>query len=173
MNVKQVVLTAETSEIAEEVLTIVPSAIGPRLGADTQKVIAATKRGEWTRNADGTVEAAGISVEEGEYSLVLRPRDEHSSRALSDGAGVVELDLETTGALEREGLARDLVRLVQAHRRDVGLHISDRVHLVLTLPEDMALAAQEHEDWIMEQTLATEMDVTTGPTLAIELSVSE
>jgi isoleucyl-tRNA synthetase len=175
VNVKEVVLTAETSVIAEEVMTIVPSVIGPRLGADTQKVIAAVKRGEWTLKDDGTVEAAGITVAVGEYSLVLRPRDEHSARALGDGAGVVRLDLETTAELENEGLARDLVRLVQAHRRDEGLHISDRVHLVLALPEDMALAAQEHRDWIMEQTLATEMQVTAGePTepVSIELTVS-
>jgi isoleucyl-tRNA synthetase len=170
VNIKQVVLTSDTSVIAQEVLTIVPSVIGPRLGAETQKVIAAVKRGEWTRAGDGTIEAAGVSVREGEYSLVLHPSDEHSARALTEGAGVVSLDLDTTEELELEGLARDLVRLIQAARRDAGLHISDRIHLRLTLPEDMAIATEHHRAWVMEQTLAVDLEVTAGPSIEIDLS---
>jgi isoleucyl-tRNA synthetase len=169
MNIKQVVLTSDTSEIAQEVLTIVPSAIGPRLGAETQKVIAAVKRGEWTRAGDGTIEAAGVSVRESEYSLVLHPRDEHSARALTDGAGVVSLDLDTTEELELEGLARDLVRLIQAARRDAGLHISDRIHLRLTLPDEIARATEQHRAWVMEQTLAVDLEVSAGPSVDIDL----
>ena len=49
----------------------------------------------------------------------------------------MKLDTETTEELEREGLARDVVRLVQSARRDAGLHISDRIHL-------RALVARAH-----------------------------
>jgi isoleucyl-tRNA synthetase len=172
VNVKRVILTSDTDEIADQVLTVVPSQIGPRLGAQTQQVITAVKRGEWTRGQDETIEAAGVTLHEGEYSLVLRPRDEHSGRALSDGAGVVSVDLETTEELEQEGLARDLVRLVQAARRDAGLHISDRINLRLTLPEDMARAAEQHRTWIMDQTLAVTLEVTVGSSVEIDLDAT-
>ena len=165
-------LTRDTSEIAQEVLTIVPSVIGPRLGADTQKVIAAIKRGEWKRQLTDRSKLPGISVHQGEYSLVLHPSDERSARALADGAGVVSVDLVTTEALEREGLAGDLVRLVQAARRDAGLHISDRIHLMLTLPEDMAEAARHHRIWLMEQTWRWTWNVTVGPSVEIDLSAA-
>jgi isoleucyl-tRNA synthetase len=172
VNVKEVVLTTDVEGIASEVLTVVPAAIGPRLGKDTQKVIGAVKRGEWVRKADGSVEAAGIVLEDGEYTLVLQPVDDRCSKALSNRAGVISLDLETDGELEREGLARDLVRLVQAARRDAGLHISDRIDLNLVLTPDMAEGAEAHRAWVMEQTLATTMSVEIGSANDIELSVA-
>ena len=45
--------------------------------------------------------------------------------------GVVALDVEVTPELEAEGLARDLVRAVNEARRTEGLHVSDRIHLVI------------------------------------------
>jgi isoleucyl-tRNA synthetase len=101
---------------------------------------------------------------------MLRPRDESSSRALPDGAGIVKLDTDTTEPLEREGVARDIVRLVQSARRDAGLHISDRIHLELSLPEGMTKAAEEHRARIMEQTLAVDLTITVSESVAINLS---
>ena len=46
-------------------------------------------------------------------------------------AGVVVLDTEVTPELNAEGMARDLVRVVQQARRDAGLHVSDRIRLVV------------------------------------------
>jgi isoleucyl-tRNA synthetase len=169
VNVKEVVLTDDVSGVADEVLTVVPAAIGPRLGSKTQKVIAAVKRGEWSRRDKGEIEAAGEILFDSEYTLLLRPRDERSGRALPDRAGIVSLDTETTEDLEREGLARDLVRLVQSARRDAGLHISDRIHIELSLPEAMSKAAEEHRGWIMEQTLAVQMTVAVSDSVRMEL----
>jgi isoleucyl-tRNA synthetase len=170
VNVKEVVLTDEVSAVADEVLTVVPGAIGPRLGEQTQKVIAAVKRGEWSLRETGEIEAAGEVLHDSEYTLMLRPRDESSSRALPDGAGIVKLDTDTTEPLEREGVARDIVRLVQSARRDAGLHISDRIHLELSLPEGMTKAAEEHRARIMEQTLAVDLTITVSESVAINLS---
>ena len=56
----------------ETVLNVVLAALGPRLGERTQQVIAATRRGEWSRLPDGRVEVAGIALEPGEFDLRLR-----------------------------------------------------------------------------------------------------
>ena len=55
----------------------------------------------------------------------------YPSRAttLPSNTGVVVLDTDLTPELEAEGLARDLVRLVQQARRDAGLNVSDRIAL--------------------------------------------
>ena len=170
VNVKQVVLTSDTSVIAQEVLTIVPAAIGPRLGAETQKVIAAVKRGDWTRAGDGTIEAAGVSVREGEYTLVLHPSDEHSARALTDGAGVVSLDLETT----KSSSSRDspATSCASSRRRGATQGFTSRTASISgsTLPEAMAVATEHHRAWVMEQTLAVDLEVTAGPSIEIDLS---
>jgi len=171
VNVKQVLLTHDVSGAAEEVLTVVPSAIGPRLGERTQQVIAAVKRGNWSRSDSGSIVAAGVTLQDGEYEVVLKPHDESSARALPGRAGVVSVDLDTDEVLEREGMARDVVRKVQEERRSTGLHISDRIRLELTLPDEMALAVEEHREWVMEQTLALEMLLAIGPAIEIKVAV--
>ena len=88
-------------------LNVVPAALGPRLGERTQQVIAAARKGEWSRLPDGTVEVGGVALEPGEFDLRLRPRDPDRSRTLPGEVGIVALDLETTPELEAEGLARD------------------------------------------------------------------
>ena len=47
----------------------------------------------------------------------------------SEGGITVALDLELDDALRREGLARELVRLVQDARKAAGLDVSDRIEL--------------------------------------------
>jgi isoleucyl-tRNA synthetase len=139
VNVREVVLQDDVGSAATSTLSVVPSALGPRLGPRTQEVIAAVRRGEWIER-DGGVEVAGEVLLPGEYSLRLRALDERSARVLPGGAGVVSLELETTRELEAEGTLRDLVRIVQEARKRAGLHVSDRIELRIGIdPVDVAL----------------------------------
>ena len=126
VNVKHVELTDDVAASASAVLQVVPAVAGPRLGSDVQTVIRAVRAGEWTAEGD-TVRAGGITLLPGEFVLRLVPADEHASAALAGNDGVVTLDLELTPELQAEGLARDLVRVVQQARREAGLDVSDRI----------------------------------------------
>lgn len=67
----------------------------------------------------------------------------------------VALDTTVTPALAREGLAREVVKAVQARRRAAGLEVSDRI--VLTWASDspeVAAAMAEHGDWVAGEVLA-------------------
>ena len=59
-----------------------------------------------------------------------------------------------TPELEREGLARDLVRLVQQARRDAGLAVSDRIALTISAGPDWLEALRVHETLVSTETLA-------------------
>ncbi len=159
VNVQQVKLVETVGELAETVLNVIPAALGPRLGARTQQVIAATRRGDWSRLPDGTVEAGGVQLEQGEFELRLRPSDPGSSRTLPGEVGIVALDLETTAELEAEGLARDVIRFVQRARRDAGLKVTDRIRLWIGLPDASAAVVEQWKSHIAAQVLATEIDV--------------
>ena len=50
------------------------------------------------------------------------------------------LDTAVTPELAAEGLARDVVRVVQQARRDAGLDVSDRIALVVDAPARSATA---------------------------------
>ena len=159
VNVKAVVLSADVTAVAVPVLSVVPAALGPRLGPDTQTVIAAVKGGRWSQTEAG-VQAGGIALRPGEYTLVLRPVDESASRTLPGDTGVVSLQLAVTAELEREGTARDVVRLVQKARRDAGLHVSDHITVELAGPPPVLQAVDAHQPWIMAQTLADALTAT-------------
>jgi len=159
VNVQQVKLVETVGELAETVLNVIPAALGPRLGARTQHVIAATRRGDWSRLSDGTVEAGGVQLEQGEFELRLRPSDPGSARTLPGEVGIVALDLETTAELEAEGLARDVIRFVQRARRDAGLKVTDRIRLWIGLPDASAAVVEHWRAHIAAQVLATEIDI--------------
>ena len=163
VNVKQVDLLETVGDFAETVLNVVPAALGPRLGERTQHVIAAARRGDWSRLPDGAVEVGGVELSEGEFDLRLRPLDPSSSRTLPGEVGIVALDLETTDELEAEGLARDVIRFVQRARRDAGLHVTDRIRLRIWLPEELVEVVSPWQDHIAAQVLATDLAVVAGP----------
>jgi isoleucyl-tRNA synthetase len=169
VNVRDVVLTTDVDAVASRELQVVPAVVGPRLGAHTQAVIVAVKKGDWTQEGDVIV-VAGERLVPGEYSLKLVTKQGTASAPLSGGGGVVLLDIEVTPELEAEGLARDIVRAVQQARRDAQLDVSDRI--VLTLGVDEATKAQvlTHVGLIAGETLAVSVvwDTTVERTVAIE-----
>ncbi len=65
------------------------------------------------------------------------------------------LDFTITPELHREGLAREVVRHVQAARKDAGLNVDDRIALSLATDDsDLRQAITEHEATIANETLA-------------------
>ena len=161
VNVQQVKLIETVGDLAETVLNVIPAALGPRLGPRTQHVIAATRKGDWAELPDGTVEAGGVKLEQGEFELRLRPSDPGSSRSLPGEVGIVSLDLETTPELEAEGLARDVIRFVQQARRDAGLNVTDRIRLWVGLPGTCVMIVERWRAHIATQVLATEIEIAT------------
>ena len=138
----------------EQVLTVNARALGPRLGKRVQEIIGAAKAGNWT--ASPTVTVAGEPLLDGEYVLVPTPADASSAVAfLVDGSFVI-LDTELTAELEAEGLARDVIRVVQDTRKAAGLEVSDRIELGIFGDDEADLGALgEFIDIIAAETLAT------------------
>ena len=157
VNVREVKLTADVAGVARHELQVVPAALGPRLGGDTQKVIVAVKKGDWKQQGDVVV-AGGYELQPHEYQLKLLAAvgdaESTASSALPDGLGVVLLDIALTPELLAEGTARDIVRIVQQTRREADLAVSDRIHLILGLPDEVAQQVAPFTDYICAETLA-------------------
>jgi isoleucyl-tRNA synthetase len=153
VNVKDVVFTGDLTGVCEQVLTVVPRALGPRVGGAVQQVIKAVKAGEWSL-VDGSPVAAGVTLQEGEYELRLVAADAEHSAPLPGGEGVVVLDTAVTPELATEGLARDVVRVVQQARRAADLSVSDRITVVVEASADVAAAVEAHRDFVAGEVLA-------------------
>ncbi|HXJ66297.1 MAG TPA: isoleucine--tRNA ligase, partial [Actinomycetota bacterium] len=135
--------------------------LGPRLGPRV-KSVAATLAAD-----DGSVAgrlAAGetVSIEVDGGPVELSPADVELAQDVPEGWGVaadagmtVALDLELDEMLRREGLARELVRVVQDARKAAGLDVSDRIELWVDGPSDVTAALEEQGRFVGVETLAT------------------
>src|SRR5207249_3278385 len=136
--------------------------LGPRLGTRVQAVA------ERLRADDGTLArslAAGEPVElavDGGPAVAIGPADVELSQETREGWGVasdagltVALELDVTPELRLEGLARELIRLVQDARKSAGLAVTDRIVLGVQTAGRLQAALDAHRDVIGGETLAT------------------
>jgi isoleucyl-tRNA synthetase len=164
VNVKRVALTEDVAAHGHVELTVNARAAGPRLGAAVQQVIRAVKAGQWSRGPDATVLAAGVALLPGEYDEHLVSADPGAAAALPGGSGLVVLDTEVSPELAAEGVARDVVRLVQQARRAAGLHVSDRIALTLDADDPATVdAVRHHQDLLAREVLAVSVDYAPVP----------
>jgi isoleucyl-tRNA synthetase len=166
LNVKEVVFdsTGATSLQALGItkkLTVNARALGPRLGKQVQQVIQAAKAGDWVStgtSSEPTVTVGGFELLASEYELELESAGESAIAFLSDG--FVILDTETTPELEAEGLARDVIRVIQDTRKAAGLEVSDRIELRIASTEAADVESlSTHAEMIAAETLATTHEV--------------
>jgi len=166
VNVKRVSTSDDLEALARFDLKVNARAVGPRVGKEMKVILAAARAGEWTRGEGGVISVAGHEIAPDEYDLRLLAREDGDARAtqaLSTNDAVVALDVKTDAGLEREGLARDVVRQVQIARREAGLDVSDRVALFLSAPAAVVAAVEAHSDYVREQVLAESLSFEPAP----------
>ncbi|MGO1896216.1 MAG: class I tRNA ligase family protein, partial [Brachybacterium sp.] len=172
LNLKAVRLLDVASEEAqgmgvEQRLSVNARAAGPRLGKQVQTVIKGSKSGDWSVDENGVVTSGGIDLVEGEYTLDLVAGESSAmeGRAVGvlRGGDFVALDTRVTAELEAEGVARDVVRAIQAARRGAGLEVSDRIRLTVDGDESVVAAVSVHRDLVSAEVLAVELAAPAAP----------
>lgn len=101
----------------------------------------------------GPVTLAGVELESSDY--VLEFYAPQGFAGLADRATQVLLDTRISPALKAEGMARDVVRIVQDARKEAGLDVADKITLHLDATGDLATAIATHRDTIAAETQAT------------------
>ena len=170
LNVKEVELTTDVERFGSQQLVLNPKMLGPRLGAETQQVIKAYGAGDWSLAGDRAV-VGGIELLPGEFDFRLVSAGDGAIATLKSSAGLVVLDTVVTPELEREGVARDLVRLVQQARREADLDVSDRITLSIVAPQATVDAFSAHRDLVMGETLSVSAQATLGEADEVEVTV--
>jgi isoleucyl-tRNA synthetase len=75
----------------------------------------------------------------------------------TDAGETVAIDIAVTPELRREGLAREVIRLVQEARKADGLDVTDRISLHWSAADpDLAAALTEHARLIASEVLAVD-----------------
>ncbi|QBI53902.1 isoleucine--tRNA ligase [Streptomonospora litoralis] len=126
---------------------LVAEAIG---SADARGLVEQVRSTGWAH-----VEVEGEPVEISSEEVLVSEQPREGWTVAAEGGETVALDLEITPELQRAGLARELVRLVQDARKSSGLEISDRIDLWWSASDPVtAQALKEHEHSIAGEVLA-------------------
>ncbi|MGE3173543.1 MAG: isoleucine--tRNA ligase [Planctomycetota bacterium] len=163
LNVKAVDFASDFAAYGDVRLHVDAKVLGPKLGPQMKAVLAATRSGDWKVRPDGRAELGGATLDAQDFEQRLQPKPSVAAAALGDGRTMIVLDTEITAALEQEGAARDFVRLVQQARKDAGLHVSDRIALVVAADGAARAAIDAHRGYVAEQVLATAFEFGEAP----------
>ncbi|HMR72826.1 MAG TPA: class I tRNA ligase family protein, partial [Candidatus Saccharibacteria bacterium] len=88
---------------------------------------------------------------------------EHKDSEVDFKALYIVLDTNLTEELKREGLMREVVRLVQNARKNAGLNVDDRIVINLTTEDsELRQAIEEHKDVIATETLTEQWAANDG-----------
>lgn len=138
------------------------AALDPDLEADMARARQAVEAGLAARDAArlkvrqplASIALPGDPLPEDIAAIV---RDELNVKSLTFGASEVKLDTVITEELKLEGLAREVVRLIQDRRKKLGLNVEDRIDTRYDANGLIVRALQRHADYIKTETLSVSL----------------
>jgi isoleucyl-tRNA synthetase len=157
-------LDAEGGELVDYAVKPNYRELGRRFGARTPEVAKAISEQPAGALAlairdDGTVAvtAGGESVEIGAADVIVTSSPRAGWSVAADGGETIALDVTVTPELRSEGLAREVIRLIQDARKNDGLDVTDRIVLRWSTSDAaVAGALADHAELIAGEVLAVE-----------------
>lgn len=128
-------------------------AVAAAVGALSQDAI-----NELSVNGSVQVDVDGQTVEIVREDVEIVSEDIPGWTVANDGALTVALDLEITEELKNEGMAREIVKRIQAYRKSSGFEITDHIHVVLSHDDNLQKAVEAYRDYICSQVLADKLE---------------
>lgn len=128
-------------------------AVAAAVGALSQNAI-----NELSVNGSVQVDVDGQTVEIVREDVEIVSEDIPGWTVANDGALTVALDLEITEELKNEGMAREIVKRIQAYRKSSGFEIIDHIHVVLSHDDNLQKAVEAYHDYICSQVLADKLE---------------
>ncbi|WP_264704583.1 isoleucine--tRNA ligase [Wolbachia endosymbiont (group B) of Apotomis betuletana] len=162
VNVKELEIVSELKEVASLELKLNFPVLGRKVPDKIKKLVQYVKEGKWKQVENEQIflgdETESYTMEKGEYELLLKANSEYSA-VFDNNKGVVILNTELNNELILEGLARDIVRLIQETRKQADFYISDRIRVIIKAEDEkIKEAINTWVEYIKDQTLALSLD---------------
>jgi len=157
LNIRQVTVSSDISELVSYVVKPNFTLLGRKLGADMPKVQKGLSRMDAAElasrvEAGESVTVEGITLLPEEILISMQERDHLA--AVEDKGYFVAVDTLITDALKQEGLVRDLVRNIQTLRKEADFNVDDRIRLALAGDAEIMEAVEVHMDYLKQEVLA-------------------
>ncbi|HEX3732662.1 MAG TPA: DUF5915 domain-containing protein, partial [Mycobacteriales bacterium] len=164
LNVNTLAPLSEAGDLVDVTLKPNFRELGRRFGPRTQHVARAIGAADPVAGAAELRSGGGLAVEVdgeritvGSDEIIVTETPRTGWEVVSEHGVTVALDTEVTPELRRGGLAREVIRLIQEERKNIGLDVTDRVRLFWQADGEVAQAVAERTDVIAEAVLAIAM----------------
>ena len=164
LNVKDFEFVQEARQLVDYQVLPANKLLGPRFGAQFPKVRAALSAADAETIAEAVqagspvyLEVDGETVELEPEEVLVQTQPAEGLAVASDRQVTVALDTNITPELRAEGLAREIVRRVQAMRKNAAFNIEDRIQTYYQAAGDLKDVFESWGDYIQAETLSTEL----------------
>lgn len=181
VNVKELEVIPPDNDMENLVKKIKPNfkTLGKKFGKQMKEIAQAmTSFGiyeitEIERNGLYTLKLTSGYVELTPEDVEIITEDMPGWLVANEGKLTVALDITVTDALQREGIARELVNRIQNIRKSNGYEIVDKIAVEIESREEIADAVTEFSSYIASQTLANSVVLVSNLLEATELEFDD
>ena len=165
VNIKEVEILEDASDILVKQIKPNFKALGPRFGKDMKAIAGQIQQmtSEDIKNIEQKgsldVECNGkiITLELGDVEITSQ--DIEGWLVANEGAITVALDVTISEELREEGIARELVNRIQNLRKDSGFEVTDRISVQLQEDHQITQAVKTNLDYIKAETLTDSLEI--------------
>jgi isoleucyl-tRNA synthetase len=165
VNVKEVEVLEEESEILVKRIKPNFKALGPRFGKDMKLVVTAIQQLN-SEDIQKIEQKGAIELEINGKSITLNLDDvEISSQDIegwlvaNQGSVTVALDITVSDSLKQEGIARELVNRIQNLRKNSGFEVTDHIDICILDNKNITNAVLNNLDYIKIETLTKKLEL--------------
>lgn len=153
LNIKSVKFEPDTDSFANKENRLKAKTLGPVLKGDFRMVSNRVSSGEFSQNSDGSLMVGEYRIDRSDYAEKYSALDEKEIAWSGQGL-VLSLNLNISRELKLEGLARNINRIIQDLRKQMGLAYDRRIILCIEADGDYGHSVSAHREWLITQTLA-------------------
>ena len=176
VNVKEVELLEDASDILVKQIKPNFKVLGPRFGKD-MKLIANSIQKLQANDIKQIEEKGVLDIEINGKSIRLQlddveiiSQDIEGWLVANQGAMTVALDVTISEPLRSEGIARELVNRIQNLRKDSGFEVTDRIEVFLQADENIENAIKLNLEYIKLETLTDKLHLVAQLDKGIQVS---
>ncbi|HEX7976824.1 MAG TPA: DUF5915 domain-containing protein, partial [Anaerolineales bacterium] len=162
LNVKELEFVADPHLLVTYLILPDNKLLGPRFGAQfprLRQTLAAADPAEVAARVQAglavTIQLDGQEVELAPAEILVQTQPAAGLAVAAEREVTVAIDTDLTPQLRAEGLAREIVRRVQAMRKDAGFEIADRITTYYIAGGDLAPVMVDWNDYVCAETLST------------------
>jgi len=179
VNVKEIELLEDASDILVKQIKPNFKTLGPRFGKDMKAIANAVINftsediNKMEQNGLLEVDINGKNITLERTDVEITSQDIEGWLVANEGSLTVALDVTITEDLLKEGIARELVNRIQNLRKDSGFEVTDRIDVLIQKDDKIVNAVETNITYIKAETLTEKLEIIEQIDNGIEIAFDE